>query len=152
MSAAAKQPWENKTNNKPVPSNKVNKGVDTRKEPDQRAEGKSKTVSVGCKLPNGLHLDLGQPGDPQNRISLRGSNSATVIGGFGITHGVDEQFFAEWMKRNKSLDMVKNGLIFEHTNPESVRQYANENAEVQTGLEPLNPAKLKGDIQTLVQD
>ena len=39
------------------------------------------TVIVGCKLPHGLHAELGG-----KVVTLAGSNSSSIIGGFGIIY------------------------------------------------------------------
>jgi len=67
------------------------------------------TVTVGCKLPNGIVLHLGE-----KEQLINGSNSSVVIGGHGITEGVDKEFFDAWVEKNASLKFVKEGLIFAH--------------------------------------
>lgn len=91
-------------------------------------------ISVGCKLPNGLHLDHGG-----KRVTLNGSNASVVIGGHGITEGVDADFFDAWMKAHEDYQPVKQGLIFAHGKTASVQAMAKERASNKSGFEGLNP-------------
>lgn len=98
------------------------------------------TVVVGCKLPNGLIIEVGSPGaDGYWRQQLKGSNDSRVIGGFGITEGVDEANFATWLKKHAFMPAVKNSLIFVHSTVESARDIALERKDVKHGFEPMNP-------------
>lgn len=45
---------------------------------------KQKTVTVGCKLPNGLIIEVGG-----QSVELNGANASNIIGGHGITYDVD---------------------------------------------------------------
>lgn len=94
------------------------------------------TVTVGCKIPNGLHLDLGG-----KRITLNGSSSSLVIGGYGLTEGVPAEFFEAWMKAYADSPAVTNGLVFAQEKAADARAQALDQAEIKTGLEPLNPNK-----------
>ena len=53
---------------------------------DQTADQTAATVTVSCKLPNGFVLEVGN-----QSVVLKGSNDSSLIGGHGITHGVDAQ-------------------------------------------------------------
>lgn len=107
------------------------------------------TVTVGCKLPNGIHMDFHTPGKPLRRFTLRGSNASRVVGGFGITHDVPKDFFDEWMKVNAELPAVKNGFIFAMKDKESVESRAKEMAKEKTGLERLDPKQTPKGIKVL---
>lgn len=111
-----------------------------------------KTISVGCKLPNGLHLDRVKLGEPIERVTLRGSNAARVVGGYGITTNVPEEFFNDWMKRHSQHPAVRNGLIFAHHETASVRDIAKERAENLTGFEPVNKDKPYKGVKPLKRD
>lgn len=100
------------------------------------------TVTVGCKLPNGLHMDLrGTGGELNRRVTLNGANKSEVIGGYGITHGVDKEFFEEWKRINADFPPLKKGLIFAHDKPASAAAQAKEQAELKSGFEGMNPDK-----------
>lgn len=92
------------------------------------------TVTVGCKLPHGLHLDVND-----KRITLAGENSSAVIGGHGITEGVDKELFERWMSLNKDSAAVKNGLIFAHEKSSNTQAEAKEKVKNKTGFEGLDP-------------
>lgn len=92
------------------------------------------TVIVGCKLPNGLILELGD-----KRVTIKGANSSNIIGGHGITEGVDKEFFDAWMAKNAGLQFVKAELLFAHEKAASTAAQAKEQADEKTGLEPLDP-------------
>ena len=49
---------------------------------------KQKTVTVGCKLPNGLIIEVGG-----QSVELNGANASNIIGGHGITRDVDADLF-----------------------------------------------------------
>lgn len=93
-------------------------------------------ITVGCKLPSGIHMDLGG-----KRITLNGSNSALVVGGHGITQGVDKAHFDAWMALHRESPMVKNELIFSHDKVREVQAKAADNAEKRNGFEGLDPKK-----------
>jgi hypothetical protein len=94
------------------------------------------TVTVGCKLPHGLHLDVAG-----KRVTVEGTNGATIIGGHGITRNVDKAFFEEWLRINKDSDAVKNELIFAHEKDASTAAEANEKEGNRSGFEGIDPAK-----------
>ena len=118
------------------------------------------TVTVGCKLPHGLVITLqktrkdapigGGPnagGEPVTtyfpvgeQITLNGTNSSNVIGGYGLTD-VDAEFMREWMKQNADFPPVMNGLIFYQDKADKAADQAREMSDVQNGMEPLNPSK-----------
>lgn len=92
------------------------------------------TVTVGCKLPHGLHLDVND-----KRITLLGVNSSAVIGGHGITEGVDKDLFDRWMVLNKDAAAVKSGLIFAHEKASNTQAEAKEKINNKSGFEGLDP-------------
>lgn len=101
-----------------------------------------KTVVVGCKLPNGLIIEVGSPGEDNYwRVQLKGSNAANIIGGYGITENVDEDNFAKWLKKHAFMPAVKNGLIFVHGTVESARDIALERKDLKHGFEAVDPSK-----------
>jgi hypothetical protein len=118
------------------------------------AQGKNQTnstatVTVGCKLPHGLILDLTEPGKPQRRYRIRGKNSATVIGGYGITEGVPRDLWEEWVKRHAALDIVRKEFVFALADTASTRDKAKERAELKTGFEEIDPTKPPANVKTL---
>ena len=114
------------------------------------------TISVGCKLPHGMHLDIRKDGQPIHRFTLKGINSLTagaimrvaVREGFAINENVPKEFFEEWMRLNKNHPAVKNNLIFAHTQTVSVRDMGEELKEELHGFEPIDPTKNVAGIET----
>ncbi len=96
-------------------------------------------VTVGCKLPNGLFLDLKTKSGDEQRVVLKGANDSRIVGGYGLTEGVPAEFITEWLKRNARHPAVVNKHIFLHDQTESAVSIAKENREVKTGLEAIDP-------------
>ena len=85
------------------------------------------------------------------RVTLKGSNSSRVVGGFGITEQVPQAFFDEWSAKNKELPALQNGLIFAMGKFDSVADKAEEMSGMKNGLEALDPSKVDKDIETLTK-
>lgn len=96
----------------------------------------ARTVTVGCKVANGLLLELNG-----KKVRINGTNSAQLIGGHGITEGVDGEFMDAWLTANKDLSFVKGGFLFVHDKTTNVTAEAKEKASEKTGMEPLEPLK-----------
>ncbi|GAN69296.1 hypothetical protein [Acetobacter orleanensis] len=92
------------------------------------------TVTIGCKLPNGLILSLGAA-----RHELAGTRASAVVGGYGLTP-VPAEFWAAWSRAYADFPPLKNGLIFAQNTVEKATGQAREQATLRTGTEPLNPA------------
>lgn len=107
------------------------------------------TVTVACKLPHGLHLDLQRPGKPKERVTIHGFTHPGAIAGFGITENVNKEFFDEWLRQNKDLEPVKQGLIFSHAQQKSVIDQAKDKAYLKSGLEALDPNKPSPGIEPM---
>ncbi len=110
------------------------------------------TVTVACRLPQGLHLDIVKHGELRQRVTLNGSNSAHAVAGYGITENVPKDFFDRWLAAHGELPAVKNGLIFAHAQKVSTEAQATEQAGLKSGLEPLDPKKPGKDLAPLSKD
>lgn len=99
------------------------------------------TLTIGCKLPNGIILEMGD-----KKVTLAGANSSVLIGGHGITENVDQAFFEAWIAQNKDLQFVKAGHLFAHEKASNTAAQAKDRAGEKTGLEPLNPAAMPAGI------
>lgn len=125
----------------------------------------SNTVTVACKVSNGLLLRLfrmvedvelvlgggtrkvkraEQVGDVVKihgpGAALFGKNpSYSIVAGYALTPNVDAEFFAEWLKQNKDHDAVKANLIFAYDKPADVEACAKEHEAQRSGLEPIDP-------------
>lgn len=95
---------------------------------------KEKTVTIGCKLPNGLVLEVGG-----KSVQINGANSTQLVGGHGITYGVDAEFWQAWLKQNADRAVVKNGFIFAHEKSVNAKAEAKEKTDTKTGQEPIDP-------------
>ncbi|MGO3517881.1 hypothetical protein [Acetobacter cibinongensis] len=91
------------------------------------------TVTIACKLPTGLVLTVGQVS-----YTLAGSNSASVLGGYGLTP-VPADFWAAWSGLYAAYPPFRQGLIFAQTTAEKAAAQAQEQASLRTGLEAINP-------------
>ena len=90
----------------------------------------SSTVTVGCKLPHGLVLELGE-----KSVVLNGANSSNIIGGYGLTEGVDAAFFDAWMEKHEAMPFVRNQLVFAQATSANAKAEATEKANEKTGFE-----------------
>lgn len=90
------------------------------------------TVVIGCKLPNGFFM---QVGDAIHAIN--GFNASNVIGGHGITEDVPADLWAAWLAENKDRDLVKNGFVFAHGDEKDTKAEAKEKAKTKSKTEPL---------------
>ena len=113
------------------------------------------TVTVGCKLPHGIHLDIynadGATAEERAeiiaRVTLTGQNGTEIVGGHGITPGVSKAHFEEWMRRNKNHPAVRNGLIFAHDNASKTVAEASEKTDTKNGFEPIDQGRLPAGIE-----
>lgn len=121
------------------------------------------TVTVGCKLPSGLHLnayimeDASEPvmgGGTRmtkvarfaKRVTIKGVGRAVdashISYGAALTHGVDAEVWASWLAANKDSDIVKKGIVFAATKLDDTKSQARLAENEKTGLEPVNPNDL----------
>lgn len=125
----------------------------------------SETVTIACKLPNGMVLRLFQMteraeqvlGGGQRKvkqaalidrapITIKGCATPfgvalQTFGGYALTTGVDKEFWEEWVKQNADSDILKNNLMFVQGDEYRAADQAKEQAEITSGLQPLNPDK-----------
>lgn len=131
------------------------------------------TVTVGCKLPNGLYLrafrmvtrteavlgggvreyQIAEPiGEP---VKINGyaapfgmAPDAPISGGYALTSGIDEDLWNSWLEANKDSDLVRNNLIFASGRADHAQGRGREQAALRSGLEPLDPNNLPKGIET----
>ena len=99
-------------------------------------------VTVACKLPNGIILELGEHPNTK-RVAIKGSNSNKVITArseFAYTE-VDKAFMDAWMAKHDTFAFVKNGLLVVQKDRRNAEAVAKENASNPTGLDPVDPNK-----------
>jgi len=96
-------------------------------------------VTVGCKLPHGLLMEMGKRGNEDYKaVQLRGCQSSRIVGGFGMTE-VSEEFMTAWLKKYSKAPFVKKGMVFIMPDAASAADVAKERSEIKTGFERLNP-------------
>lgn len=126
----------------------------------------SDTVTVGCKVPNGLicrvfeMVSANEPvlgggyretkmAQPVGQFKLNGC--ATAIGerpkhdirfGYGITENVNTELWEKWLEQNKDSDVVKAGLVFAAAKANDTIAEAKEKKKLKSGMEPLDPENL----------
>ena len=108
---------------------------------------KQKTLIVGCKLPNGLIIEVGG-----QSVELNGANASNIIGGHGITYDVDADLFNAWMEAHQDRDMVKNGFVFAHEDAKNTKAEAREKTDNETKLEAINPDDKATGVSTAKED
>ncbi len=98
------------------------------------------TVTVSCRIPNGLVMELRAKGEDSSRkVVLRGSNKSRVPGAPGVTENVDEEFVKEWLEKNKKLTFVKRGFVAIVKDAAEAEAVGKVTASEKTGLERLDP-------------
>ncbi|GAN72115.1 hypothetical protein ASY01nite_14010 [Acetobacter syzygii] len=90
-------------------------------------------VTVGCKLPNGLTLRVGE-----HKVILSGANASRVIGGYGLT-SVPSDLWDAWSKAHAETPLIKRRIVFAEATTAKAEGRAKEQEAVKTGLEPLSP-------------
>lgn len=123
------------------------------------------TVTVACKLPNGLILRLFKMEDVREqtptgvrtiqqarqfgqsytvrgpRIPFGSLPNFMIIGDYALTSNIPRDFWEEWLDQNQELDCVRNNLIYANEKPDNVADWARDHATVVSGLEPIDPSK-----------
>ena len=124
----------------------------------------SNTVTVACKLPFGMKLEVGRPGeDGYQTHTLKGTRRKGAIldatGQFTL-NVLPAAFWRDWMSctvkdaagkvvakgANASLPAVKNGMIYVHEDRASVEAYCADHTQLRTGLEPLKTLKTEKEV------
>lgn len=134
------------------------------------------TMSVACKIPNGLMLRVFAPDKVMVPVMAGGVKEVTrwrpttwsqklngpakrmgqevgyqIMHGFGLTHGVDADQFALWLDQNKDTEMVRLGLVFGQAKPDAVIQQTNDHRNELTGLEPIDPKNLPAEFKRKIE-
>lgn len=132
--------------------------ANVRSEPKTTGE----TVTVACKLPNGLILRVFEMITSQEPVPSGGFRdvkvsqvmgepvtiygNATQVGvvppcrivaGYALTPGVSKDFWELWLAQNEQSDLVKNGIVFANPDDRSSEAQAKDGSKILSGLEPL---------------
>ena len=125
------------------------------------------TVTVVCRMPAGLVLDLYDteelaarasastpvmaPPRPTASVRLNGAKADpryhvrdNLLLGMGGRTDVDASFWQAWCAQNPHFLPLKNGLIFAQPNPRDAEAELAERGQHRSGLEGLEPASLPG--------
>lgn len=121
-------------------------------------------VTVCCKLPHGLILELaelrkeaplmGGGGEVDvyrptgERVTITGSggkhdkspNPGRVVAGYGLTD-ISAEFWNKWAAQNKGFPPLAKGLLFAQATRDKAGSQAKEHAALKTGMEPLDADK-----------
>jgi hypothetical protein len=116
---------------KMVPTREPLPGGGTRE--TKRAEKVHQPITIaGCAVFRGVDLAEREP--------------KVLTGGYALTHGVDAEFFAEWLRQNADADIVRNKLVFAHATDTAGQ--AKEHAALKSGAEPLEVPRHRGEKVT----
>ena len=131
--------------------------------PMKTAHDSGRTVTVACKIPNGIVMQLYEMRDgiepgpggvrtikiahkTHDPIKINGPALAfgemprfTIICGFALTPGVDAVFWEKWKDQNFDNDAVKAGLITAWPTVVDAEAYARDHKTLKSGLEPIDP-------------
>lgn len=106
------------------------------------------TVTVACRLPHGMHLDVYRDRDAaktmrsagqnplhlRSRVTLAGANKSTLIGGCGITE-VPKDHWDAWLAAHKDEPYIRNGFIWATKSQMDAAQEAKSREKDKTGFE-----------------
>jgi hypothetical protein len=121
------------------------------------------TVTIACKLPNGLILrvfDMVESDElvlgggirkkkeanawgktvtiKGNSIPMNKMNEIQFSHGYALTPDVDEDFWNLWYEQNKTSAIVRNGLIFASDKKLNVSAFTKEHEKLASGFERLS--------------
>jgi hypothetical protein len=105
------------------------------------------TVIVGCKLPNGLLLQVGNQtmrvnGRSQYRMPspTRKDRNTDVKYADGLTV-LNKDFWDTWVKEHRDYAPVKSGAIYASPSRSDAVAKARDTEEMKVGFEPMDPLK-----------
>ena len=120
------------------------------------------TVTVACKIPNGLQLQLRSYREEDDRgikskvfapaatrsVRVRGPAVAwgkqpafVIAGGYALTPNVDKAHWEAWLAENRTNEVVTGLYIFALPKAAEAESEARQMESVKSGLEPINPEK-----------
>jgi hypothetical protein len=130
----------------------------------ERVSRGATTVTVACKLPAGLWLQLwdmvdvpeGSPTGTRNIKKAQKKGAPIKLNGCALPFGavpefpmpggyalttIPADFWEEWCRQNADSDILANRIIFAHASPTDTEAQAREQArnKVKSGFEPIDP-------------
>jgi hypothetical protein len=96
------------------------------------------TVTIGCKLPNGIYMESGE----LKRVRINGWNNNEIAGlSHGITRDVPADLWAAWSKEHAESKLIKSGIVFAEETEKRAIDKAKDQKDNKSGHEQL--AKIK---------
>jgi len=97
----------------------------------------SATVTIGCKLPNGIFMQQGEA-----RVRINGWNNNAIQGlTHGITYDVPADLWEAWSKEHAESKLLTNGLIFAEESSKKAEDKAKDMKDMKSGHEQLPQIK-----------
>lgn len=97
------------------------------------------TVTIGCKLPNGIAFKFGE-----KTYVIKGWNQNAIDGvGHGITYDFPAEVWEEFKKVYDGSKLLKNGIIFANESARKTKDQAKDQKDNKSGHEQL-PKPKKG--------
>lgn len=95
------------------------------------------TVTIGCKLPNGIIMQVGK-----TRVRVNGWNQNLIQGiSHGTTENVPADLWEAWKKEHAESKLVKDGFIFASESTKNVEAKAKDKKDQKSGHEQLPQIK-----------
>lgn len=101
-------------------------------------------VTIACKIPMGLHLDIALPGEGEDfeRVTIAGSNHPEAVFGYGMTTA-PKDFAQAWLTQNAKHPAVTKGLLFVHKDQRGAHAEAREKKDLRSGMEGIEPKEIQ---------
>lgn len=98
----------------------------------------SNTVSIGCKLPNGIIMEV----EGSKPVRINGWNNNIIQGAeHGLTENVPAELWEAWKKVHAESRLVKGGFIFANSKAEGTKDRARGQKDNKSGHEQLPKIK-----------
>lgn len=136
--------------------------------PAVHTPSRSENVVVGCKLPNGVHLQLQRKTRPTDPVTGREYDfwermpGGYTLNGIALDHAklaraempefllvgsprpsafttIPRAFWEEWVEQNKHTPLYLSGDVWGSDNETDARVMAKERSQQRTGFEPVDP-------------
>lgn len=94
-------------------------------------------VTIGCKLPNGIVMQVGK-----QSVRINGWNSSAIVGAtHGITENVPADLWEAWKKMHADSKLVKGEFIFAANSVARATAKAKDEKDKKSGFEQMPQAK-----------
>lgn len=95
------------------------------------------TVIIGCKLPNGIFMQVGE-----TRVRINGWNNNDIAGlSHGITREVPADLWEAWSKEHAESKLITNGIVFAEESEKRAKDKAKDQKDAKSGHEQLPQVK-----------